>query len=1177
MYLKGIEIKGFKSFLDKTSITFPKGMISIVGPNGSGKSNILDAIRWVLGEQSIKSLRGDKLEDVIFSGTQTRNALGYCEVTLILDNEDKKVDIDYTELSIKRKAYRSGESQFFINGKKCRLKDIKEILLDTGIGKEGYSIISQGRVDEIINSTGNQKRALLEEASGITKYRYKKEEGEKNLASATENLERINDIFIEIENQIKPLKLQKEKAEKYLQYSKELKVQEINKILKNEQELKKDIEKIQIQSSQIKDELSKNELELKNTSDILSSTQDELDYITRKKEELNAEISENKSNLAKNSSEISIKNENIKNMLDTNELLKCQIDDADEELENIKQKYEHLKNEFDNTTCQKSDIANSITAHLEDKKSINAQINELSLNIRNYEQKTRDTENEIAKIETKIEFQKTNINSFAQKFLEYEQEFKNYNDIIKNLNSKLQEKNQKINEINETLKSIEDEISKNEETLQKYQRENNLLLNKINENNLHIKDLTAKTNLLENLENDMQGFSKGVKFLLRNKNLTGIQNVVANVITVKKGYEKAIEQLLAGRLENIIIDKAHQSKDAIDYLKRENLGRATFLPLDTIKPSQFSYNDEGVKAIDVVEYDNKFANIISNLLARMVIVDDMDTGLKISKKYSNSFKIATKTGEIFNIGGSITGGSSNFSKEIFTRRNTINQNKEDITKLNQAVQNLKAEFENNKNSVDVLNQENEKNKYSLSSNKDVYISLQNETATLKTKLEHQQQMLENLNEERKTVEYTNKKATESYENDIQTLENLNQTQNEMNSKLSSQNEKLRQENEKLDKLQNSINELELKKSLIEQSLSNTKLQIDELSETIKSHSKKTEQSKNKITSNLSQIEKYKELINSIENANVNIQNKISENIEKLSKISSGEKEKSENLKKLREKKEQLLSSQNNINAQIIKIESEESKVNYKIQLLSESLEQSYSMSLQDAKAYEDKTIIISQNTIKTLKEQISALGNVNIDSIEEFAKVNERYIFYKSQKEDLEQSISKINSVIKSLEKSMIEDFKTNFEIINKNFDDIFKILFGGGSGKLILENEDDILNTNIDISVQPPGKKLRGISMLSGGEKALSAIALLFAIIARKPVPFCILDEIDAPLDDANIYRYISYLLTLIDTTQFVTITHRRGTMEASDYIYGVTMQEKGISDIVSLKLEDAKHYIEE
>lgn len=892
---------------------------------------------------------------------------------------------------------------------------------------------------------------------------------------------------------------------------------------------------------------------------------------------MNAEISENKSNLAKNSSEISIKNENIKNMLDTNELLKCQIDDADEELENIKQKYEHLKNEFDNTTCQKSDIANSITAHLEDKKSINAQINELSLNIRNYEQKTRDTENEIAKIETKIEFQKTNINSFAQKFLEYEQEFKNYNDIIKNLNSKLQEKNQKINEINETLKSIEDEISKNEETLQKYQRENNLLLNKINENNLHIKDLTAKTNLLENLENDMQGFSKGVKFLLRNKNLTGIQNVVANVITVKKGYEKAIEQLLAGRLENIIIDKAHQSKDAIDYLKRENLGRATFLPLDTIKPSQFSYNDEGVKAIDVVEYDNKFANIISNLLARMVIVDDMDTGLKISKKYSNSFKIATKTGEIFNIGGSITGGSSNFSKEIFTRRNTINQNKEDITKLNQAVQNLKAEFENNKNSVDVLNQENEKNKYSLSSNKDVYISLQNETATLKTKLEHQQQMLENLNEERKTVEYTNKKATESYENDIQTLENLNQTQNEMNSKLSSQNEKLRQENEKLDKLQNSINELELKKSLIEQSLSNTKLQIDELSETIKSHSKKTEQSKNKITSNLSQIEKYKELINSIENANVNIQNKISENIEKLSKISSGEKEKSENLKKLREKKEQLLSSQNNINAQIIKIESEESKVNYKIQLLSESLEQSYSMSLQDAKAYEDKTIIISQNTIKTLKEQISALGNVNIDSIEEFAKVNERYIFYKSQKEDLEQSISKINSVIKSLEKSMIEDFKTNFEIINKNFDDIFKILFGGGSGKLILENEDDILNTNIDISVQPPGKKLRGISMLSGGEKALSAIALLFAIIARKPVPFCILDEIDAPLDDANIYRYISYLLTLIDTTQFVTITHRRGTMEASDYIYGVTMQEKGISDIVSLKLEDAKHYIEE
>ena len=1177
MYLKGIEIKGFKSFLDKTMISFPKGMISIVGPNGSGKSNILDAIRWVLGEQSIKSLRGDKLEDVIFSGTQTRNALGYCEVTLIIDNEDKKVDIDYTELSIKRKAYRSGESQFYINGKKCRLKDIKEILLDTGIGKEGYSIISQGRIDEIINSNGNQKRALLEEASGITKYRYKKEEGEKNLNTALENLERINDIYIEIENQIKPLQIQKEKAEKYLKYKEQLQTQEINKILQTENELNHDLSQITDKKFKIDEIIKNNENEIEKENILISKMQDEYDYIARKKSEIYKENSDTSDTLTQNKTQISIKSEAIKNLEQTNQLLSEQLIESTNELDIIVKKYDNLLKEKEYIYSQKSEIEDKLNVYMDKQHSIKEDIGQISIVLRSNEQKLRDVENEIAKLETRMEFLKTNIDSFNKKFEEYEKSNNDY-EIKKNqLIEQIELTENKIKDINLAISNIRQIISKNNENLQNFQTKSNDIIMQINNSNLSLKDISAKTQVLENFENDMQGFSKGIKNLLKNSQLEGIQNAVANVITVKKGYEKAIEQLLSGRLENIIIDKSVQTKKAIDYLKKENLGRATFLPLDTIKSSYMNYNDEGIKAIDVVEYDKKYENIISTLLGKMVIVDNMDIGLKISAKYSNSFRIATKTGEIFNVGGSITGGSSNFSKEIFTRRSTIAQNKEQMAQIKENINKLQIELDKINCEIEKINKDNFENQDNIDKNSELLYNVQSQKTSLIANLEHQNNLQTQLEEEKKSVEYSYSQSLKSYENDKGSLDTLNEKLKDINAVLSENNTVLEKKNTKLTDIQISLNEFELKKGLVIQNLENIELQIKDINETINSSNKKSENSQNKITYNNAQIEKYQGLIINLSKANESLNKQMQELMEKLSQISKGEEEINEKLKLSRQKKEDLISKCNNDLTEKLKIENEESKINYKIQLLEESLNQSYCLSLEEAKKYKDDSITISQSTIKKLRESINALGNINLDSIEEFNKTNERYLFYKAQKEDLEESISKINSIIRQLEKSMIEDFKSNFDMINKNFNDIFKILFGGGSGKLILEDETDILNSNIEISVQPPGKKLRGISMLSGGEKALSAIALLFAIIARKPVPFCILDEIDAPLDDANIYRYIQYLITLVDTTQFITITHRRGTMEASDYIYGVTMQEKGISDIVSLKLEDAKHYIEE
>lgn len=1177
MYLKGIEIKGFKSFLDKTVITLEKGMISIVGPNGSGKSNILDAIRWVLGEQSIKSLRGDKLEDVIFSGTQSRSPLGYCEVTLIIDNEDKKADIAYSELSIKRKAYRSGESQFFINNKKCRLKDIREILLDTGIGKEGYSIISQGKVDEIINSSGNQKRALLEEASGITKYRYKKEEGEKNLSIASENLERIKDIYNEIQSQIRPLEIQKEKAEKYLEYSNELKIQEINKFLKSYKELSIDITNIQSKKTEIENLLlrQKNDIETKNQD--ISKLQDEINFITNRKIELKNLITGIDTDINKNLSEISIKNEGIKNLGQTNEMLLNQINESNSELENIRQKYDTLILNQKNIDIQKNNILELIDDSSSKYDDYFEKNDILSKNIKTYEQKKHDLENELAKLETRMEFQKSNIDSFNEKFAEYDKEISSYEKKIDSLESELKSKIFDIENKKQDINNINDDIKKCELSLNDVKDNIRESFVKINEHNLMIKDLSAKVHILENLENDMQGFSKGIKSIIKNPSLKGVHNVVANIITVKKGYEKAIEQLLSGRLENIVIDKAYQAKELISYLKKENLGRATFLPIDTIKSSYMNYCDEGIKAIDVVEYDSKYENIISNLLAKMIIVDDMDIGLKISQKYSNSFRIATKSGDIFNIGGSISGGSSSFSKEIFTRRNSIKEHKENISKSHDMLLKYQDELSNYQEKEDEIKKVIFEKQSVLEECKNKYNILQNEKISIQSKLSHQKESISQLIEERNTVQYSNCIAIKSYNNDIQNLNKLRESLDEINDNLNKKIKNLDEYKLILEDIKKSINSLEVKKELIIQQLSSIQLNIKETDEALNTANQRAFKSKEKISANTLQIEKYKDIIQSLEKANISLENNKVENLSKLEKISLGEKNISENLKSLNIQKDSLISEQNRVNTEFIKIESEESKLDYKLDLLKENLYSSYFIDIDEAKKYEDENIVISQTTIKNLKDNISSLGNVNLDSIQEFEKVNERYLFYKTQKEDLEESINKINSIIKSLEKSMIQDFKSNFEIINKNFDDIFKILFGGGSGKLILEDENDVLNTNIDISVQPPGKKLRGISMLSGGEKALSAIALLFAIIAKKPVPFCILDEIDAPLDDANIYRYISYLLTLSDTTQFITITHRRITMESSDYIYGVTMQEKGVSDIVSLKLEDAKHYIEE
>ena len=1177
MYLKAIEIRGFKSFMDKTVINLPRGMISIVGPNGSGKSNILDAIRWVLGEQSVKSLRSEKMQDVIFAGTQSKSQLGMCEVSLIIDNEDRQIDIEYTELAIKRKTYRNGESQFFINGKRCRLKDIRELLLDTGIGKEGYSIISQGKIDEIISSNGYQKRVLLEEASGIAKYRYKKEEGEKSLAIASENLERINDIYNEIENQIRPLKIQKEKAQKYLELKKELQSQEINKMLIANEEYEHELAILTKDRENLTEDDAKTTQNLQEITENLAKLKEESEYIQKKKEELYAKKSSLSEQISQNKMQISLKNENIKSLEKNNELIQEQILQNKDEISKIRSKIENIneskKKISDNISYIQKEISEKQEIEQEYKDKIHVQNKEIQVK----ERKIKDVEVEISKLTMRMEFVKNNISAFEKKIGQYDEKNQEYNAKISELEEEIGKKDSQILQKEEEISKLNEKLQINSNQRQKLVDENSKLIQEINHNSLNLKDITAKTEMLENFENDMQGFSKNVKLLLKNKELEGIDNVVANIITVKKGYEKAIEQLLYGRLENVIIQKSINAKKAIDYLKKERLGRTTFLPLDVIKPSFLNYNDKGVKAIDVVSYDERYENIVSNLLGRYVIVEDMDTALEISAKYKHSFKISTISGDIFNIGGSITGGFSAYSKEIFTRRNTIVQNKQEISKLKEILQKLNDKFKDIEKNIDILKEESSEIQENLQHcNIEINEAIRQKDSAISKKEQIAGLML-SLSQEKEEILSSNDKAISSYEKDKISRENLEQDYEKLSDEFKKQKESLEENEIALNENSKVLQERRIRHSVIEKELVAIENQLLELEGTLQSNDEKSENSNSKIKANNQQIQKFHELIKELESQCKTMQEEIDTIQVKFEVIENGDVKNRQAIAKLNEDKEKISKLQAEVQTKMMRAETEESKVRYKMQMLYEQLSENYDMDMSMALSYKDDRVKVSQSVIKKLKEDIASLGNVNIDSIEEYKKIEERYLLYKSQKEDLEDSITKINSIIKSLEKSMIHDFTENFDIINKNFDYIFKILFGGGSAKLTIEDESDILGSNIEISIQPPGKKLRGLAMLSGGEKALSAIALLFAIIAKKPVPFCILDEIDAPLDDANIYRYVTYLSTLSDTTQFVTITHRRTTMEASDYIYGVTMQEKGVSSVISLQLEDAKGYVED
>lgn len=1185
MYLKRLELQGFKSFADKTKLEFMQGITTVIGPNGSGKSNISDAIRWVLGEQSMKSLRATKTEDVIFAGTENRKSQGFAEASIVIDNSDGRLPIEFQEVIITRRVYRDGESGYFINKSPCRLKDVLELLMDTGIGKDGYSIIGQGKIDEILSNKSEDRRGIFEEAAGIVKYRVRKVESEKKLEQAKLNLLRINDILSEIETNLEPLKLQSEKAKEFLNLRDELKSVEIGLFLYNIDSYKEKLEKLALDmetiNSQIADENESLE-NIKNTKQILKQ---EIDNLTNSIEEVQNLSFESANKIEKINSDINVAKERITSntenfdryLADINEQ-ETRIKELTEEKETRKLKKTSLfanKEKFVKELEQKTQELNGLTEKLtkeeteiEKKKQIVEENTDLK-----YAKKEQITTQDVTfdnlvkreKVLTQEQFE--TISELDAKRLQKSEITNNFLEIEKRRNDGIK----KLEEINQKQEETKNKIAKFDE-----------LLNNI-ETEIRVK--SAKLRFLQEMEREKEGYQKVTKEILleceRNVTLNkGIHGVLANLISVPKDYETAIEMALGSALQNLVTETEEDAKKVIEFLRKNNLGRSSFLPISSVKPKRV---DRLIKnrlggvlgvAADLIKTDKKYEDIVYNLLGKTVIVEDMDTAIILARQNQYSFRIVTLKGDIINPNGAISGGSVvKKSTSIIGRTSEIKSLERETEELNNRFAKTKNEKEEYIKSiadileeVSIIEKSSQESEIIYATEKQKMESLEETISKLAKKLENIKQEQENISKEKEetTLAKTNcEKEIIEIESKIETL----------NVEINAFQEKNKDSQKYIDDLNFDITNLKISVSSFDESSSS----IDEMLARIDQDIQNIEQSI------LNKKEEREKILIDNENLNKQIAD-LSNEIENIKHTVDNSSEKIDTLKKERtEKNTHLTEIEDKLIGQMKLIEdltNETSKIDVKKSKLEVELEQivnrmweDYEITPNNAEQEYRKPENVSQTTkqVKELKEKIKSLGSISVDSIEEYKQTKERYDFMCEQRLDLEDSSTKLKKVITDMTKIMTEQFEKQFKVINKNFGEVFQELFGGGKASVRLTDEEHILESGIEIEAQPPGKKLQNMTLLSGGEKAFTAIALLFAILKINPAPFCVLDEIEAALDDVNVYRFAEYLKKFTKHTQFLVITHRKGTMEVANTVYGITMEENGISKLLSLKLSQA------
>ncbi|NLJ95712.1 MAG: chromosome segregation protein SMC [Clostridiales bacterium] len=1179
MYLKSIEVHGFKSFANKMTLEFNDGIIAIVGPNGSGKSNIADAVRWVLGEQSAKQLRGSKMEDVIFSGTESRKPLGYAYVVLTLDNSDHKLPLDFEEITVARRVYRSGESEYLINGSSCRLKDIQELFMDTGIGKEGYSIIGQGQIDKILSGKPEDRRELFDEAAGIVKFKHRKYAAEKNLQEERLNLSRVSDIINEISRQLGPLEKQSEIAKEYLKYKEELKDLEVSLFLKEYDKIRSNKDDIERKLSIASEDLEATKKEHENTKEEYKRLELQLEDYDLRIEMDKASYNELLLKNEKAEGEIKLLNEQINSLLQNDQYYQDRVHQSEQEiLIKIKEKDEYLeeKEKIDIKIANLDDVLSEALLGLEETRE----------NIAKYAKEIEDCNNAI--------FECLNDNSAIKSNMQ------RYETMLEQNNIRKAQLNQKILKSKSEEGLLHEEISKYTEDLKQVSNE---IINLTNESaNLEksIKDTHAsidntsgrinelqrryhieksKLESLINLTERYEGYGNSIKRVMELKSSKpGIVGVVADIIKTDKEYETAIETALGQTIQNIVTEDEQTAKDLIAYLKSNKYGRATFLPLTNISSSRNLHNHKALKehgaiglASTLVEADNKYNALITYLLGRIIVVDNIDNATHIARKHNYSLRIVTLEGDSLTPGGSISGGAYKNSSNLLGRRREIEALEEaikDLEKQTQAyVMAMEKDKEKNASQINHLNEIKGllQEKYLLQNtakmNLDQIIAKKTEAEAVfhdyTRELEEIEKQIIELNQN-----LDNLKVSLS-ENLAKNTEKEHRIE-EINSLLVKEREIEASSNEKASALRLELSGLEQNNSFIMENVYRIKGEIEKLYNEEASINADIQKA-------VKAVQEKKSTITQAENAI----NETKENIlilkEKIEKQNKERDEITKVHKNFFDKRDELSLRLHDLDKEIMRLTSQKEKLLEQIDQQMNYMWDEYGLTYTTASEFpcnKEISFTAAKKSIQEIKVKIKELGDVNVNSIEDYKNLSERYEFLTTQRDDLIQAEAALLKIIDELDKEMKSQFEQQFEAIKKQFDMVFKELFGGGKADLELTASDDVLEAGIHIIAQPPGKKLQNMMQLSGGEKALTAISLLFAILNLKPSPFCLLDEIEAALDDSNVKRFAKYLQKLSKDTQFIIITHRRNTMAAADILYGITMQEKGVSTLVSVNL---------
>ena len=1175
MYLKSIEIHGFKSFANKIVFQFHNGITGIVGPNGSGKSNVADAVRWVLGEQRIKQLRGASMQDVIFSGTELRKPLGYAYVAITLDNSDHQLAIDYNEVTVARRIYRSGESEYLLNGTPCRLKDVNELFYDTGIGKEGYSIIGQGQIDKILSGKPEERRELFDEAAGIVKFKRRKLAAQKKLEDEQQNLVRVNDILSELEKQIGPLEKQSETAKIYLKKKEELKTLDVNMFLLENQRLQE-----QLKGAQEKYDIASEDLE--NTSKQYENIKE--GQITL----LDETIEKNRSVLTDTSM--------LRGKLEGEiNVLKEQIHSARNNEEHLKQRREAVLNEIAAKNQDKEGILSDKgqideqVAEIEKKRdeakaaltAVQSCIEELNNQIEGGKNAIIEALNARATIKSKLGrydtmTEQVNIRKaeLTSRILRMKSDEAQQEETLKALNDEFEKINEEIRTLNDAVESKEEKLTLLRETLADKDK-------KLRDTQVSYHQEKSRLEALSNLTERYEGYGGSVKKVMERKEQEkGIVGVVADIIKVDKKYETAIETALGGNIQNIVTDDEETAKRMIGYLKQTKAGRATFLPLTSITHPQEFKNPESLKekgvlgmADELVHVDEKYRNVAKAMLGRIVIVDQVDNAVRIARKFDYGIRMVTLEGELLVPGGAISGGAFKNNSNLLGRRREMEEMEASVKKYLKEVDTLLQEIEDTKAERNKLRLSLEEDKASLQKK-----FIEQNTARLNVikakerKEEASESSLELKNEEREIESQIQeiRLSKEEISRELQDSETLEkQTEGKIKECQVLLDEKRSEESENLAGV-NAL-EVEVEKMLQQQGfhqqnvdrinteLERSKSELSEIEEGLLGNTRNIEQKEN----NIRQIE---ETIQASHTSQSDTEKQLQEDITKKEELSAKQKNFFKDREALSEKMAGLDKEVYRLNAQREKLQDmTESQINY--------MWDEYEITLSDAAGMRNEELNdlpAMKRDISTLKDQIKKLGDVNVNAIEDYKNLMERYSFLKTQHDDLIEAEKTLEGIITELDTAMRKQFHEKFGEISREFDKVFKEMFGGGKGTLELMEDEDILEAGIRIIAQPPGKKLQNMMQLSGGEKALTAIALLFAIQNLKPSPFCLLDEIEAALDESNVSRFAKYLHKLTRHTQFIVITHRRGTMEQVDRLYGITMQEKGVSTLVSVNLID-------